>query len=248
MLSLDEFVGSVNPATTSLSAWATFEPTVRGWIVEAAPLVVLEVGGGRSPMLDASEASALRIQRYLVNDVSEAELARLPEAFDRAHFDIQVGPAAGADYENDCDLIFAHMVFEHLADPAGAWATVHRLLRPGGTAISFHPVLWSPPFVLNKLMPERLTRPLLRRFFSRRNDDDHPKFPAYYRWCRASTRYMSERLEPIGFSSVSVIPFYGHEYFARVPGLRSVDRWVGKAAQRRDWTGLASYAYVIAVK
>ncbi|MGH9138478.1 MAG: methyltransferase domain-containing protein [Acidimicrobiales bacterium] len=248
MLSFRDIVIDANPTASSEVAWATFDTTIRRWIAETNPDVVLEVGGGRTPLFSAAEARAAGIARYLVNDVSQAELDRLPPDRERACFDIQTGPPPDADYAGRCDFVFAHMVFEHLADPAGAWATIHRLLRPGGTAVSFHPVLYSPPFVLNRILPERLAERVLRTFFGRRNADDHPKFPAYYRWCRASPRFVADRLAPLSFASVDVVPFYGHGYFERLPVLRSVDRVVTDVARRRDVRALASYAYVIVVK
>lgn len=248
MSALGELVVDVNPTSTSMSAWAEFVPTIRTWIATAAPAVVLEIGGGRHPMLTPEEARHLGVERYLVNDVSAAELAHVPDGMERAHFDIQAGPPAGSGAIGACDFVFAQMVFEHLADPVGAWSSVHQLLRPGGTAISFHPVLFSPPFVVNRLIPERLGRKVLERFFHRRNDDDYPKFPAYYRWCRASGAYMERRLAPFGFASVEVVPYYGHGYFDSVPLLRSADAAVTRLAERRGWTGLASYAYVIVTR
>ena len=248
MSTLGEMVLDVNPAASSTSAWEEFVPTIRRWIATAAPHVVLEVGGGRHPMLTPDEARDFGVERYVVNDVSANELAHAPEGMERAHFDIQAGPPPDSPAIGACDLVFAQMVFEHLEDPAGAWASVHQLLRPGGTAISFHPVLFSPPFVVNRLIPERFARKVLQHFFHRRNDDDYPKFPAYYRWCRASTAYMTRRLAPLGFASVEVVPYYGHGYFERVPGLRSVDAAVARLAERRGWTALASYAYVIVTR
>jgi len=243
-----QLVLDINPESTSSVAWATYDDMIRRWITDTSAKVVLEVGGGRTPMLSADDARTLGIERYLVNDVAQTELDHLPPDREQACFDIQAGPPPDADYAGACDLVFAHMVFEHVADPAGAWNTLYRLLRPGGTAISFHPVLFSPPFVANRLLPERLTHAVLERVFPRRNDDDHPKFPAYYRWCRASPAYVTKRLAPIGFSSVEVRPLYGHGYFERIPVVRSVDRGMSTIAQRRDWPALASYAYVIAVK
>ncbi len=246
--SFRDVVVDLNPTASSDIAWRTFEETIRRWIAEAAPAVMLEVGGGRSPLLSAADARSSGIERYLVNDVSQAELDRLPPDRERALFDIQVGPPPNADYAGQCDLVIAHMVFEHLADPAAAWAAMYRLLRPGGIAVSFHPVLFSPPFVINRLLPERLTRRVLRLFFERRNADDHPKFPALYRWCRASQRFMTDRLDRIGFSTIDVLPLYGHGYFERIPLLRSVDHSVSAVARRRDVRALASYAYVVVVK
>lgn len=248
MSSFGQMLLDMNPGSTSEVAWQSYGDAIRRWISTSSAKVVLEVGGGRSPLLSSEEATALGVARYLVNDVSAAELDHLDADRERACFDIQDGPPADADYAGQCDLVFAHMVFEHVAKPAEAWASVARLLRPGGIGVSFHPVLYSPPFVANRLIPERLSRVVLERAFPRRNDDDHPKFPAYYRWCRASEGYMTRKLAPFGFASVEVRPFYGHEYFNRIPVLRTVDNGLSSLAQRRTWPALASYAYVIVTR
>lgn len=248
MGSFGQLVRTMSPESKSIDSLPRFGEAIRGWIAEARPEVVLEVGGGRHPLLSSDEASAMGISRYLVNDLSATELDHLPSDRERACFDIQIGPPHGSDYEGTCDLVFAHMVMEHVADPAAAWRTMHRLLRPGGAAVSLNPVLFSPPFLVNRLLPERLTRSVLERAFPRRNDDDHPKFPAYYRWCRASPSRVQALLSPIGFSSVDVVPLYGHEYFDRIPLVRTVDGALSEAARRRSWPSLASYAYVVAVR
>ena len=52
----------------------------------------------------------------------------------------------------------------------------------------------------------------------------------------------------IGFSAVHIIPFYHHEYFTSIPGLRSLDDALSAWARRRDIRALSSYAYTIAIK
>lgn len=47
---------------------------------------------------------------------------------------------------------------------------------------------------------------------------------------------------------VSVIPYYGHRYFERVPLLRQVHRTLSAIARRFNLAPLASYVYVFAVK
>ena len=248
MSALNAMLDQMQPRSDFDVAWPLYGEAIRGWIRRSSAAVVLEIGGGRSPLLSAAECAALGVERYLVNDIAESELDRLTEDRERACFDIQTGPPKDADYVGACDLVFANMVFEHVADPAGAWASVRELLRPGGVALSFNPVLFSPPFVVNKLVPERLTSAAVVTMDPDRSDDGHPKFPAFYRWCRASERFMRKRLEPLGFSSVEVRPFYGTDYLQRLPGLGTVESKLNAAAQRRDWRWLASYAYVIATR
>ena len=192
-------------------------------------------------------ARAAGIDRYIVNDVSAGGSRGRPRT---RTFVLRHPSRAGldADFVGECDLVFAHMVFEHVADPAAAWNTVYRLLRPGGTAISFHPTLFSPPFVANWMLPERLSRPILQRFFSRRNDDDHPKFPAYYRWCRGRrpTCPLSCRRSDSPQSMCARSTGTGISTRFRSCGRSTIGE--SRIAEQRDWRPIVSYAYVIAVK
>jgi SAM-dependent methyltransferase len=246
--SLADVAVELNPANASATAWDGFGALIRVWLNRIAPSTVLEIGGGRAPLLKPEELESLGIRRYIINDVSAAELARVPAPYETECFDIQVGPDPSSRSVGACDLVFSMMVMEHIADPRAAWSSMHRLLRPGGTALAFMPVLFSPPFLINRLIPEMVSQQILRAFFPRRHHDDMPKFPAYYRWCRASTEYMRKKLEPIGYSNVTVIPFYGHAYFVRVPVIRQIDHALSEGARRSNLTLLASYAYVMAVK
>lgn len=229
-------------------AWADFPEVLRNWLDKAHPQVVMEVGGGRAPFFSPSEFSDLGVARYIINDISPAELALAPAGYDKACFDIQSGPSSTSSILEGCDFIFSKMVMEHIRDPRAAWSSILRLLTDGGTVLAFMPVLFSPPFVINKVIPDAIGSRILIRRDPRRHANDSPKFPAYYRWCRASSRYMSARLIPLGYSSVEVVPFYRHGYFERLPVLRETDRILSRFARRHDLTNLASYAYVIASK
>ncbi|MEZ5423433.1 MAG: class I SAM-dependent methyltransferase [Pyrinomonadaceae bacterium] len=53
---------------------------------------------------------------------------------------IAIKPQNLADIDGEYDLVMLHHVFEHLPDPKGALADIHRLLAPGGTALIRMPV------------------------------------------------------------------------------------------------------------
>ena len=50
------------------------------------------------------------------------------------------------------------MVFEHVEDGQRAWANLYQLLAPGGVALAFVPTLYSVPFVINWLLPDKARR------------------------------------------------------------------------------------------
>lgn len=228
-------------------AWKNFLPTVDALIRASEAKRVMEIGGGRSPSFTHEQVSALGID-YVSNDISERELARAPAWAERAHFDIQSpDPEAIRPFAGGIDVAFSKMVMEHVPSYRRAYANIFGLLREGGIAISFHPVLYAVPFVINRLMPEAASQRLLRAVFPNRNDEGVPKFPAYYSGCVISGR-VREALREIGFSGVWQIPFYGHRYYRKIPGLRTAHARFTALARRRDMTRFAAFAFTLVRK
>jgi SAM-dependent methyltransferase len=196
-------------------------------------------------MLTGRQISSLNVS-YTANDISESELARAPSFVSKACFDI-AGKVGLAPLANRYDLIFSKMVFEHIPDTRQAYLNILSLLAPGGICINYHPVLYSPPFLINLMLPDAVTAPILRKFSPRRHDGDLPKFPAKYDRCVISAKLRSD-LRDLGFREVWQIPFFYHGYFTKIPGVFQLDRALSKIAERRDWQGLASFCYTIAMK
>lgn len=227
------------------SQWASdhYKSTLQKLVQNDERKSLLEIGGGRHPLFTPEEIMQLGI-RYTVNDISAAELERIPEIYNKACFDIS---ATIPEQHEHHDLIFSRMVFEHVKDVEQAYQNVYQLLSKGGICINFHPTLYSPPFVLNQLLPERFSRKILAAFFKGRNDDHYPKFPAYYHWCY-STEKVAQKLRGIGFKEVHIAPFYGHSYFQKIPIIRTLDDKLSQWANRKDIRLLSSYAFTIVKK
>ena len=204
---------------------------------------ILEVGGGRSPMLSQDQVAALDA-RYTVNDISARELEQAPKWVSRLHGDIaDAGLLQGAE-SGKYDLIFSRMVFEHVRDPKQAYANIASLLSVGGVAVNAIPTLYASPFLLNRMLPQGLSARLLKRFDPKRNPEEVPKFPAYYRWC-TSTEATRRKLEKVGFQTAQLVPFYGHDYYSGFPVLRDLVIGARQLAASRDWRPLSTYALVI---
>ncbi len=238
------------------SAWAfkNYKPSVLALVdacretgrQDGGQVRALEIGGGRTPLLTASEAQAAGVV-CTVNDISERELALSAPEFAKAHFDIagEVDPSHYGRY----DLVFSKHVMEHVRDGRRAWENVARLLAPGGVALAFNPTLYSPVFVLNLVLPESLSGPLLRLFTPHRHDGEFPKFPAYYDLCRAKASLVEPALKNAGFREVLCVPFWGDiPYFRNVPGLREVSDAFSALAEAQDWRLVADYAYTVVRK
>ena len=232
-------------------AWDHYRPTVLALAQAcrqsgrngAGATRVLEIGGGRGPLLTPAEAAAAGIE-LTVNDIDARELSLAPEHFSKAQFDVagDVDPS----WEGRFDLIISRMVFEHVRDAPRAWANMHRLLAQGGVALAFHPTLYAPPFVVNWLLPEGLTARVLRFFFPNRHDEGYPKFRARYEMCFADPAKVEPILARCGFSQVLIAPFWRHGYFRDIPLLGEADAALQHLAEKRDWRALATYAYTMA--
>jgi SAM-dependent methyltransferase len=204
---------------------------------------MLEIGGGRGPLLRPSEAATAGIA-VTVNDIDARELAMGPAEFTKAQFDIagEVDPA----WRGQFDLIVSQMVMEHVRDARRAWTNMANLLAPGGVALAFNPTLYAPPFVVNRIFPDALTARVLRLFFPTRHDGDYPKFPARYDLCFSDSKKLDPILKSCGFSETLIAPFWGHGYFRHIPGLREVDAAIQRLAEARDWRWLSTYAFTLA--
>lgn len=208
----------------------------------------LEIGGGRDPLFTPDELRTHGLSVTL-NDISERELHLASPAFAKLCCDIAAPDTVARVGRERFDFAYCRMVMEHVPDVAQMWRNVHAVLAPGGVALSFFPTLFAPPFVLNELMPEALSRAVLHALFpDRRDDGDNPKFPAHYNLCRGAEAPLKPLLHEIGFREVTVLPFYGYSYFWKIPVVKQVDAAFTKLARARDWRTFTSFAYVIARK
>lgn len=205
---------------------------------------LLEIGGGRNPLLSHTDVERLRCE-YTVNDIDAEELAMAPVWVKRLLGDIADPELLdSAKLVGPYDLVFSQMVFEHVKHPEQGYRNIARSLAPGGILINFVPTLYAAPFVLNKLLPERLSALVLKSAFPNRNSQEIPKFPAYYRWC-TTTRPTRKKLDSAGFRQIEIVPFYGHAYYAKIPILRGFAQRFWRIAEQHDWRSLSTYAYII---
>jgi SAM-dependent methyltransferase len=224
-------------------AWANYERVVRELCIKLGAARIIEIGGGRGPLFSPGEIKNLGVE-MTVNDISADELAVLPAGYRTACFDVAGDISKVGHLRNSFDLAFSRMVFEHVEDGQRAWSNLYELLAPGGVALAFMPTLYSVPFVLNWLLPDKLAAAIVKRFFPNRTDEEFPVFPARYSWCFADQQRMSSMLSPIGYREIAVLPFYGHGYYGSFPIIRDVHKWFTGIARQQDWRFLASFAYI----
>jgi len=242
-----------SPRWHSQWAWDNYE----GLVVDLARRIsapgggapeVCEIGGGRDPMFDAAQARAFGVD-LVVNDIDERELALTPRGLRTTRFDVAGDLGELQSSQNLYDMMVSRMVFEHIDGVPRAWRNMHRLLKPGGLGLAFFPTLYAWPFLLNYVIPESASRALVHALFPNRGDaGDDPKFPALYDHCIASERRQRRMLDPIGFSEIHVMPFWGHGYLDRIPVAREIDGAINRLAAKLDARLLTTYAFVLVRK
>ena len=226
-------------------AWERFLPRLESLINEINPSRVCELGAGANPALTLEFVRERNLD-YTLLDVSPDELNKAPAGYQRILTDLA---APALDVREDYDLAFSRMLAEHVSDPYVFHRNVHRLLRPGGKAFHFFPTLYALPFVLNRVVPERLTRWVLAAVQSGREaEGEHGKFRAYYRWCRGPTRRQFERLEAVGFRVEEYVGFFGDGYFERLPPLQRGSDALARFLVERPLPSITSYAFVVLEK
>lgn len=237
-----------NPRWHSDWAWDNYERIIPAIAQKFGLTRLCEIGGGRDPLFRADDAIRFGL-KYTINDIDQGELDLAPDAFDKACFDIAGDLTKLPTMPGPYDLMVSRMVFEHVADVEQAWRNVRALLAPGGVALCFFPTLYAWPFVLNHVIPERVSRAIVHALQPGRTDDGgDPKFPAVYDWCYGRESKLRPMLEKAGFRDILVQPFWGQHYLAKIPVLRALDARLDELFARLDWRLFTSYAYVIVRK
>jgi SAM-dependent methyltransferase len=226
-------------------AYRNFEGVVTGLIREFRLKDVCELGGGRRPFLSREQIYDLDVN-YVINDIAAGELGRAPGELAKACFDL-AAVNLPTEFHKHFDFVFSRMLMEHVSDGRQAYKNIFHMLKDDGIFFNFHPVLYSMALTMNWLTPEKLSKPILRHFQPHRHDDDRPKFPARYSYC-VINRKNEGMLRAAGFREVFLLPFYGHDYFKRVPILQSVSDVVTDCVRRSGIHRLATLCFAIGRK
>jgi SAM-dependent methyltransferase len=204
---------------------------------------VLEVGGGRSPTLDAEEVRAWGIE-YAVNDIDQSELALVDPAYATLCFDMSASLPEEVSNRR-FDLIFSRMVNEHVPDGAAYYENIFRLLNPGGLSVHLFATLYTLPTLVNRLVPETISARLRDVAFARSTHHyAYEKFPARYSWCRGPRDSMIRRFHAVGFEVEDYVGFFGHAYYRRVPALHRLEQAKARWLIRHPVSALTSSALI----
>jgi SAM-dependent methyltransferase len=203
---------------------------------------VAELGAGAKPFVGDADKWGF-VNRRMVIDISADELAKAGSDLETQVADLCQPITAG---HNSYDLVFSNMLCEHLADPRTFHKNCFNLLRPGGLSVHFFPTLFAFPFVINKMIPERLAYKVLNKIHRERLEHGkYDKFPAYYRWTTGPTRRAMKRFESVGFEVNEFYGTFGHQYYYQIPPLNASEFAKARFLLRHPVPALTSYAVVV---
>lgn len=223
--------------------WHDFFRIIQDISQRSTTRTVCDVGGGANPALDAQFVAREGLV-YTLFDISETELGKAPAGYEKV-----VGDIAGVlpDRIGAFDLVFSKTLAEHLRTPERFHSNVKAMLAPGGFAVHMFPTLFAPAFVVNLLLPARVSRWLLTKAQGAQRDDEgmEGKFPAFYRWCRGPSRRQVRRLEELGFDVVEYRGYYGTRGYYKALKLAWLDDAVSRALLRLRLPAFTAFAIVV---
>lgn len=223
-------------------AWRGVDAHIRKLILQGKARRILEVGAGANPLFDMDFVKANGLD-YTLLDISATELAKAPEGYHKVVADITSDELAGL---TSYDFVFSRMLAEHVKSGEAFHRNIFKLLAPGGRAFHFFPTLYSVPFVVNRLLPERLAEivlNLLQR--GRESAGKHAKFPAYYSWCRGPTRNQIARFQSLGYAIDEYIGFFGNVgYYQRLPRIKAFNVWLANWMKANPIPQFTAFAFL----
>lgn len=224
---------------TSHSGFSGFHDTMACVADVHQPQSLLEIGAGRNPLL--AEFAASRDLSYTMNDIDEREMRLSTAAGARLVFDIGATLPEGLP---TFDLIVSRSVLEHVGDVGQALVNSTRLLSPVGVALHFYPTLYALPFLVNRLLPEDLSLRVLR-LVAPRDELARPKFPAKYDRCKTTRRAEAKLAVLAPDHRVTLVPYWDHEYFARIGPIDKVAARLHAVAKAKDLRSLSAYCWMV---
>ena len=232
------------PFSLGKGEWAYIDFTRRlmARLERGGGAAICELGGGARPALDLEFLDQHGL-RCLVVDVSEMELEKAPAGYDTLIGDVSSGDFVLGEHAGRYDVVFSRVLAEHVRDARQFHENARRLLRPGGIAMHFFPTLWWPPFVANRILPERAAEWILLRVEPWRvSSGKSGKFPAYYHWCFGPTRRQLARLASTGFAVEECVAYFGESSHAAGRLLKRLNSSWEELLVRHPNYHLTSYA------
>lgn len=223
------------------SLWKGYDEYVRELARREGAQHVAELGGGANPIIGDNDKWGFAPHRIVV-DISATELAKAGSDVETRVLDLCKPVPDGREVY---DIVFSKMLCEHVPDGRAFHQNCFDLLRPGGLAVHYFPTLYTLPFVLNRMIPEKTARRLLDKIQPGRLDDgQHEKFPAHYRWTTGPTKRMIRRYQSVGFEIEQWNGAFGHHYYHVIKPLDAIEKAKSRFLLKHPVPALTSFAVV----
>lgn len=220
--------------------WCEYSMLIQSLIQEYVAQKICDVGGGANPVLPLLFINENQLA-CTVLDISSVELEKAPKEYKKLVQDIEAENFVSTD---QFDLVFTKMMAEHLKNGRLFHKNIFSMLKPGGVAVHYFPTLYALPFLVNKLVSERLSSFLLDMFLPR-DRYQLGKFPAYYSWCYGPIPSMLAMLTEIGYEIVQYKGFFGNIYYTRIPIFRNLHTAYTQYLTKHPSPYLTSFAQII---
>ncbi len=222
-------------------AWIGYKQFILELVDKHQAKTICEIGGGANPLIEAKYMHTNNID-YSILDVSEEELFKAPKEYKKIKADIS---APEIMIKAKFDLVFSKMLAEHIKDAKQFHRNILKMLNSGGLAVHFFPTLYTIPFLVNRLVPEKLASRFLN-YFAPRDSYQYAKFPAYYSWCRGPTSGQIQKFNGLGYEVVEYRGYFGHsEYYNRVKLIKRLHELKTSYLLRNPNPIFTSYAYTV---
>ncbi len=230
--SVDDFIG-----------WNKTEAFVQALILKHNFKSVLEIGAGANPTISDDFINYHQIS-YTISDVDDAELNKASPIYRKLIIDLSK-PLTKLNMK--FDLVFSRMVGEHIPDAKIFHQNVFNILNDGGFSFHCFSTLYALPFLVNKLLPDKLSDLVLARL-APRDKHQHGKFKAHYDWCRGPSKIMISRFKNIGYEIIEYVGYFGHNYYKKFPFLHKLEQMKSGALKKLPLSYLTSYTHLILKK
>lgn len=219
-----------------------------GRLMDAGARSFCDVGGGANPIVSSRKIGQLGLE-YVILDDSAEELAKAPLGYQTFNASV-LDPAGVSELLSErgaFDVVTSRWAAEHMPDGRAFHQQVFDMLKPGGAAVHLFPTLYSPVFLLNRILPTDLSGALLERGSrgGRSDSGRHAKFRSYYSWCRGPGSRQRARLQSVGFTIERYIGFFGHGYYRRVKPIDRLHRAVTDVLLAHPLASMTSFALVV---
>jgi SAM-dependent methyltransferase len=197
------------PAAFTRHIQTIYKYKVAGLLNRRPGQVVLDVGGGKEcPFLPFLQAPATHL--IIALDLSEEELRRNPRLGEKVVAD---ATARGFPLRDGAtDLVVSRAVLEHIRDSTAFFENCARVLRPGGVMVHAFSGRFAPFALMNRAVPNWLTRRLIGYLHPEWREEANYGFLAFYHRCYFSA--IKELLDRFGFENIRFdLLYYQSTYF-----------------------------------